>query len=158
VEFDYTHYPHSVDLVCRGWLYAAQKYQVNGATPVAGDPFPQNGGIDLSNQGNGASDGIIVSTILQIAALATAGMIGIPVGPILGTTAIIGAVCPENCRWAEGQSALDAIGMFDAVCLGYRTFDTPGFVVRKQISARPDPSAVVAIFTEGTDIISGTGQ
>lgn len=156
VEFDYQYWPRQVDLICRGWLYAAQIFQpVSGSFDFGSDPYPQNGGIDLSNGGAGTPDFGIILNILQIAQVQ--GYVG-PIGQIGGTSHVFGTVIPESCRWAEGQSALDAIDMFDSICLGYRTFDVPGAVVRKQISANPSAANVVATFTEGVDIFSGQGQ
>jgi hypothetical protein len=154
VEFDYTHSPHQVDVICRGWLYAAQKFQiVSGSFDFANDPYPQNGGVDLSNNGNGWPDAAIVGTILQIAQVQNY------FGGINGTDKLFGSVIPESCRWAEKQSALDAIDMFDAVCLGYRTYDVPNKVVRTQISAAALSLPTNGLtFTEGVDILAGTGQ
>lgn len=160
VEYDYTAWPKSVDIVCRGWLYAAQKFQLGSNITTVGDLFPDNGGLDLSNAGAGATDGSpigIVTSILQICRVQGFNGGAVP-NVIDGTGKLFGKVCPESVRWAEGQSGLDAIGMFDDICLGYRTFDQTQGVVRQKISATPAPDNIVTTFTEGVDILSGTGQ
>jgi hypothetical protein len=58
----------------------------------------------------------------------------------------------KGFAWLAGESALSWIERLDAVCLGYRTFDTPsGAIVRKQITSAPAETADFT-FEEGVDI------
>jgi hypothetical protein len=140
-------YPKSVTLNCQGKLAKAQLYE----NPAA---------LDLSNGGAGATDEVLISTLLYYCRLAGAwtpadaptAMTGIGgTGKLLGTRAKDRAF-----SWFAGASGISFIDVLDGVCLGYRTYDTfDGTIRRTQLTTIPSATAV-ATFTEHVDILEAT--
>jgi hypothetical protein len=140
-------YPKSTTLSCMGKLVLAERYE--NATQL-----------DMSNAGAGATDEVLVSTVLYYCNLAGAwtpadaptAMTGIG-----GTGKTLGTIARDRAfSWFAGASGLAFIDMLDGVCLGYRCYDTfDGTIRRTQITTIPAATGS-ATFTEHVDILEAT--
>lgn len=140
-------YPKSTTLICLGKLVLAERYE--NATQR-----------DLSNAGVGATDEVLISTVLYYCNLAgswtpadaPAAMTGIG-----GTGKTLGTVAKDRAfSWFAGASGLAFIDLLDGVCLGYRTYDTfDGTIRRTQITTIPAATGS-ATYTEHVDILEAT--
>lgn len=140
-------YPKGTTLTCMGKLVKAQIYE----NPSA---------VDMSGEGAGATDEVLVSTALYKAELsgawtpadAPAAMSGIG-----GTGKKLGTQARERAfTWFAGASAIAFINLLDVVCLGWRTYDAfDGSIKRTLVSTIPAATAV-ATFTEHVDILEAT--
>jgi hypothetical protein len=75
-----------------------------------------------------------------------------------GTGKQFGILSYLDLVWPPYRSALEQVHQLDAVCLGYRTFESlGGRIVRSQIFGYPS-SVADTTFTEGIDIWSGQGS
>jgi hypothetical protein len=140
-------HPKGATLTCMGKLVLAERYE-NAAQ------------LDLSNAGVGATDEVLISTILYYCGLAgawTPAAAPTAMTGIGGTGKKLGTVAKDRAfSWFAGASGLAFIDMLDGVCLGYRTYDTfDGTLRRTQISTIP-ASTVAATFTEHVDISEAT--
>jgi len=140
-------YPKGATLSCSGKLILAEQYE-NAVQ------------IDLSSAGVGATDEVLISTVLYYCGLSGAwtpadaptAMTGIG-----GTGKTLGTVAKDRAfSWFAGASGMGFIDVLDGVCLGYRTYDTfDGTIRRTQITTIPAVAAV-ATFTEHVDISAAT--
>ena len=176
VEFDYTLFPRSIDLLCRGPLVKAEFYECTSS-----------GGLDLARFTGtaylGDTDENMVRNVLQAVGLSTPGatvpgdphfqvQIGEADGthpttyPGTGTGKTLGVTNGAQFVWAEGQTALSYIEGIDAIScvggvapVGYRTFEqAAGTIIRAAVSAFAGTRSPYPVFTEGVDIESATGQ
>ena len=144
IETDYTFYPRDVSIICRGPLVRAQLVECSTA-----------GGVDLSAGGAGQTDQAIIQQLLSAAGATAGGPIPLSIGG-LGRT--LGTVATKYYLWAENQAALDMIQQLDQICLGYRTFDTPGGGIQRMLITATPATTAALTFTEGVDIFSATPQ
>lgn len=136
-------YPTRIMLACRGKLVLANLHENQTE-------------LDLSDGGTGATDEVMVSTLLYHAGLSGAwtpadaptAMTGIG-----GTGKTLGTVAKDAAfTWFAGASPMAFINVLDGVCLGYRTYDTfDGTIKRTQLVMIPSITSV-ATFTEHVDI------
>jgi hypothetical protein len=140
-------YPKQTTLNCKGMLAMA-------------DVEWKDVNEDMSSAGAGHTDEMMVSTVLWICGLTSPGytLIGeIADTGIGGTGRLLGKYSfGRGFDWKQGVSALSFIEQLEEVGLGWRTFDTfGGSIVRQLISSAP---AVTAdwTFTEGVDIYRAT--
>lgn len=137
VEFDYALFPRAVSLVCRGYLVKAEMTEQNDPD---GESFADQSDED------------------QITALLEEVGLGGVAQNVAGTGRTLGTVAPDSFVWKQAESALSYVEKLDAVCLGYRTFDSmSGTIQRRLITAWPS-AYPVATFTEGANIFSGSNQ
>lgn len=160
-EYDFTHWPGSLTLVCKGNLYRASEYENTLL-----------GGTDMTNLGVGQTDQAMVMQALTTAGVSfSSGNIG-GTGKLLGTLGPAKDLGPEGefvgpFAWGGpsyygtgvGETALSFIERLDAISEGYRLFETAGGALyRFQIYGRPRSAADVPQFTEGIDIFRATGS
>lgn len=151
VQWDYSLYPRSVTMICKGRLDRARQYRLPNS-------IPKDKGLalaDLIGTTAGATDQAIVQAVLDYIGLSTNG------GSIGGTGTVMGTIAKEEFTWQTSESALDYIQKIDSISLGYRTFETAGGAIfRSQISSRPSGSFPLGDhefeFTEGVDIREGS--
>jgi hypothetical protein len=142
-------YPKQTTLLCKGKLARAE-WQIND-TNIDMSGYPGNPGFP---------DETMVSDVLYVAKVSdgwTPGDIPDYMPTIGGTGQILGHYATDyGFEWAKGESGLSFIERLDAVCLGWRTYDTfDGTIKRTQITAIPGASAAFT-FTEGIDIFRAT--
>jgi hypothetical protein len=140
-------YPKSTTLTCAGKLVLAERYE--NATQI-----------DMSNAGAGATDEVLISTVLYYCNLAgvwTPADAPTAMTGIGGTSKTLGTVAKERAfSWYAGASGIAFIDLLDGICLGYRTYDTfDGTIKRTQVTTIP-ASAESATFTEHVDILAAT--
>lgn len=147
-QWDYSLWPRSVSMVCKGRLQLAQDFKLP-------DEYSREAkGLQLATLMGATSptDQNIVSAVLTSIGLDTLG------GVISGTGTVLGTIAPETFVWAASDSALAYIQKIDAISLGYRTFESAGGAIfRSQISSRPSGAADYT-FTEGEDIMEGSSS
>jgi len=139
-------YDKSYKLQCKGRLQRAVVYEKELEE-------------DMSSAGAGHHDETMVATVLYQVALADA-VIGETVpAEIEGTGRMLGKYSwQRGFGWRVGESGIAFIQRLDAVCLGYRTFDTAdGTIVRQQISTIPVATPDFT-FEEGVDIYRASGS
>ena len=174
VELDYTLYPRSIDLVCRGPLVRAEIYGYDGGVGAVG--------YDLARASAGDTDENMVRNVLQYVGLTVPRWSGgtpspfeVHIGetdathpdtyPNCGTGQTVGVTNSSQFLWTTGQSAMDYIEALEEIACsdtspfyGYRTYETNlGTIIRTKIDVAADNSAA-ATFTEGVDIFQGSGQ
>jgi hypothetical protein len=138
VGFDYTDWPRTVVIQCRGPLAKAEAHRQS------------SGGVSFANSGLGTPDEEQVEAVLLDC--------GITAMSIHGTGEPIGSIATDQVIWEDGQSGLEYIHRLDEVSLGHRTYDAPGgTVLRRQIFPRPTAGSV-ATFEEGVDIERGSSN
>lgn len=148
VEYDYSLWPYSVSLLCKGPLIKAQQY--NNPTP---------NGTDLTNSGVGKTDQAMITQILTACGVVTGSNYTVSIG---GTGRVLGKVATKYYKWYHNDDGLSAIQNLDQICLGYRLFESIDgsgnlTVTRLQVSILPSGGSTWS-FTEGTDIYEATHQ
>jgi hypothetical protein len=134
-------YPLGYKITCRGGLQRAAQMEAGS-------------NVDFSFYRHGCKDERIVSILLGWTGSVdpATGWDGPVLPGIEGTGRRLGKVSSTpGFFWWAGETVLSFIEKLDAVCLGYRTFDAPTGIVRKQISMLPT-GAPDWTFTEGVDI------
>jgi hypothetical protein len=142
LEGDWLNSGPSFELVCRGPLYAAQKFRNNrpkGRTLT-----------DLT--GGPATDEAIARAVLDIAGVSYSS------GNIGGTGIVRGASAPDGYTWRQGESALEYLTRLSKASIGYKLVESVGGVpgqnvFRTQVLGTPDSSDFT--LTEGTDLFEG---
>ncbi len=138
-EADYLNAGPTFELVARGPLFKAQKYQNN-----------QAGGLTLNDlTGGPATDQAITQAVLTIA--------GVSYNPadIAGSGFVFGTLAPQAFTWKQGETALAYLQRLTKASLGYRLVETiGGAVTRVQVFGRPAPTAQFSL-AQGVDILSG---
>lgn len=138
IETNAALYPRAVTLVCQGPLGR-----------VAQGRNPGDADVDLADGGTGRTDQAMVSLVLSTLNVLDGYSID-------GTGRTLGTIAPDQYEWGHTSTGLEMIERLDAICVGYRTFDTPGgTILRRLISASPSDSAVLTL-TEGVDLLDGT--
>lgn len=144
-------YPQEVTLQCRGKLARAEVYEApNNIDMSRYSAFIA--GYDVSY---GSTDQTMVATILYLCRVIPGWGNGPYLGADIGGTGKTLGLVSKNrgFEYREGETGLSFIERLDAVCLGYRTYDTfDGTVVRTLITAVPTGAADWPTFTEGADI------
>jgi len=127
------------ELICRGPLFAAQKYRNN---------YPL--GLTLTDLTSGpATDQAIAQAVLTIA--------GVPFSSsnIGGTGIVRGTSAAIAYTWRKGESALEYLNRLSKASLGYKMIETTnGAVFRTQVLGTPSGSPDFTL-TEGVDIFEG---
>ena len=146
IEPEYTLYPRSVRMTCRGHLVKAQlaENHVVGGTNLA----------NLSGDGYtyvAMSDVAMVGYILDHCGLYA----GAQPRNISGCGKLLGQIS-DGFTWGEGESALAFIQRLEQVTGGYRTYDSPsGTILRAYITTFPSVAPTYT-YTEGVDIFHAT--
>jgi hypothetical protein len=145
--------PPGVALACRGLLERARSYQQSAED-----------GVDMSNDGNGATDGAQVGAALDACGLTAeaVGELGGGRAAVMGGTSALLGTTSDDFVWREKQSGLSYIESLDEISVGasgiYRTFETfGGTIVRVPISTIPT-STPVFTFREGVDIFTAEAE
>jgi hypothetical protein len=129
------------ELVCRGPLWAVQKYRNN--RPL--------GFTLLDMTGGPATDEDIARAVLDIVGVAyNAGQIG-------GTGIPRGASAAVAYTWKRGESALDYLQRLTKASLGYKMVESPedeNNIHRVQVLSQPGGGSEYS-FTQGVDIFEG---
>lgn len=138
-------YPSRIMLSCRGKLVLAELHENETE-------------LDLSDGGTGATDEVMVSTLLYHAGLSgawTPADAPTAMADIGGTGKTLGTIAKDAAfTWFAGASPMAFINVLDGVCLGYRTYDTfDGTIKRTQLVMIPSITSA-ATFTEHVDIAS----
>jgi len=149
LELRRTLYPQRVTLLCSGKLVLASLHENETE-------------LDLSDGGTGATDEVMVSTLLYHAGLSgtwTPADAPTALTGIGGTGKTLGTVAKDAAfTWFAGASPMAFITVLDGVCLGYRTYDTfDGTIKRTQLVMIPGITSV-ATFTEHVDIAVAQGN
>jgi hypothetical protein len=139
-EGDYLNSGPHFELICRGPLYAVQKYRNNRAQ-----------GLTLSDlTGGAATDENIAKAVLDI--------VGVDYNSshIGGTGIIRGATAPDGYTWRKGETALDYLQRLTKASLGYKIVEsTDGSIYRTQVLGDPAGLPADFSFVEGVDIFEG---
>lgn len=148
-QWDYSFYPRSVTMQCKGRLYRASQFKLPLEIALSIDK-----GLLLEDLigASGGTDQIIVQAVLDYIGLTLNG------GSIGGTSKVMGIIAPEEFAWSVSDTALSYIQKIDAVSQGYRTFESAGgSIFRSQISSRPAGSPDFS-FTQGVDIVEASSS
>jgi hypothetical protein len=141
IQGDWLNSGPTFELVCRGPLYAAQKYRNN-----------RPNGILLQDLTGGAATDEAIAT----AALAVIGLSG----NIGGTGIVRGGSAAVAYTWRKGTTLLDYLQELTKASLGYKMVESTddGTIHRVQVLSLPDDmaeSAAEFTLTEGVDIFEG---
>lgn len=138
-ESDYLNAGPTYELVARGPLFAAQRYNNNVAN-----------GLTLTDlTGGPATDQAIAKAVLTIAGVTYVD------ADIGGTGIVRGAIAPAAYTWKQNETALGYLNRLTKASLGYRLVETiGGSVTRVQVFGRPSSTATFSL-EQGVDIFSG---
>lgn len=127
------------EIVCRGPMYAVQKYRNN---------FPK--GLTLTDlTGGPATDEQIARAVLDVVGVSYAP------GNIGGTGIVRGVSAAVGYTWRKGESALEYLQRLSKASIGFKMVETiGGDIFRTQVLGVPD-GAPDYTFTEGVDIFEG---
>ena len=150
VSADNQLYPKETILHCRGRLALAEVLEAEVNVDMSSYAYWL-----IYGGSYGHTDEVMVTTILYICRSA---LVPDPAPAAIGGTGkTLGTVSwGRGFGWDAGETGLSFIDRLDAVCLGYRTYDTfDGTITRKQISSIP-ASVPDFTFAEGVDIYRAT--
>jgi hypothetical protein len=135
---DYLNTGPNFELVCRGPLYAVEKYRNNRAK-----------GLTLTDlTGGAATDEDITKAVLDIVGVSySAGNIG-------GTGIMRGTLAPDAYTWRQGEGALEYLQRLSKASVGYKLVESFGVIYRTQVFGIPSGPPDFAL-TEGVDIFEG---
>ncbi len=146
VDYDRSHYPEEIGLVCRGPLHLAE---------ITANHLED--GTDLSNSGSGRTIEWIEGTILDACGLSEADLAAKGwtryLEPSGGT--LYGTIADDKWIWQKDEFGLDRLHAIYRVLLGRRLYEMMGGHI-KAATITTIPTAVpVFTLTEGVDIAPG---
>jgi hypothetical protein len=144
-------WPRGAVLLCRGLLERARSFQC--AT---------EDGLDMSNDGAGATDQTQAGAVLDACGLTAAAVGALGGTRAIGGTGVLMGTVSDDFTWRERESGLAYIERLDEISVDsnghYRTFETfGGTIVRTFLNTIPTTTPSLT-FTEGVDIATADAE